>query len=265
MNDPKIVTYDEWHAARKEFLAKEKALSHQREALAKARRELPMVKLEKEYVFDGPQGTVTLGDLFEGRRQLVIYHFMFDPNRDTACKHCSCVMDNLNGALVHLAGRDTSFAAVSRAPIARIEAWKKRMEWKFRWVSSFKSDFNYDFQVTLDPDQGFSEHNFTHFAFRGELPGLSVFFRHGEHLLRSYSTYLRGLDTFLPMYQLLDVTPLGRQEDKSNSMAAGEASWIRYHDEYPWANFHEHVSSSGCCADRGSLDQALHRRPSVEE
>jgi len=246
MNFPKIVSKDEWLAARKNLLAKEKELTHERDALATARRQLPAVKVEKEYVFDGPPGTVSMRDLFEGRRQLIIYHLMFEPTRKTACKHCSCVMDNIAGALIHLTARDTSFAAVSRAPIEKIEAFKKRMEWDFTWVSSLKNGFNYDYQVTLDPEKGYSTYNYWPFDFRGELPGLSVFIRANEEILHSYSTYLRGIDVFLPMYHLLDATPLGRQEDKSNSMAAGEASWIRYHDSYG----SEPPPSANCCHDK---------------
>jgi predicted dithiol-disulfide oxidoreductase (DUF899 family) len=232
MSSPNIVTRDAWLEARKELLAREKEFDHARDRLTEARRKLPMVKVRKEYVFDGPQGPITLRDLFEGRRQLIVYHLMFDPARNTACKHCSCVMDNIAGGLVHLTARDTSFAAVSRAPIVKIEAFKKRMQWTFSWVSSFKNDFNYDYHVTLDPDKGFSVCNYKRFDFRGELPGLSAFFRDNDLILHSYSTYFRGLDILLSMYHLLDRTPLGRQEDKSNSMPAGEASWIRYHDEY---------------------------------
>ena len=248
MESPKVVTQQEWLAARKELLAREKEFAHQREALAVIRRQMPAVKVEKEYVFDGPRGTVNLRDLFEDRRQLIIYHLMFEPTRKTACKHCSCVMDNIGGALIHLAARDTSFAAVSLAPIENIELFKKRMGWDFIWVSSFKNDFNYDYQVTLDPEKGYSTHNYRPFDFRGELPGLSVFIRANDEVLHSYSTYLRGIDVFLPMYHLLDATPLGRQEDKSNSMAAGEASWIRYHDSYSSkARRGESHGSSSCC------------------
>jgi len=243
VNLPKIVTPDEWLAARTEFLAREKEFTRQRYALAEARRKLPMVKVEKEYVFDGPQASVTLLDLFEGRRQLIVYHFMFYPDRKAGCKHCSCVMDNIAGSLVHLTARDTSFAAVSRAPIAKIEAFKRRMQWSFTWVSSFKYDFNYDYHVTLDPDRGYSLYNYKTAGIRGEMPGLSVFFRNHDQIFHSYSTYFVGLDIFLPMYYLLDVTPLGRQEDDTNSMTAGERSWIRYHDEYGVEIHRTH----GCC------------------
>lgn len=234
MDLPDIVSREAWIEARKALLALEKAFDRERDRLAEARRRLPLVRLDKAYVFDGPSGEVSLGDLFAGRRQLIVYHLMFEPTRATACKHCSCIMDNIAGCLVHLAARDTAFAAVSRAPIAKIEAFRRRMKWAFPWVSSHRSDFNYDFHVTLDPTKGSTEYNYRPFAFRGELPGLSAFLRDrdGEGVLHSYSTYMRGLDMLLPMYHLLDRTPLGRQETRASSMAAGEASWIRLHDSY---------------------------------
>jgi predicted dithiol-disulfide oxidoreductase (DUF899 family) len=229
---PKIVTRDEWLTERKALLAREKEFDHERDRLTEARHKLPMVKVDKEYVFDGPQGPATLRDLFEGRRQLIVYHFMFDPDGNAGCKHCSCVMDNIAGSLIHLTAKDISFAAIARAPIAKIEAFKRRMLWTFPWVSYFKNDFNYDYHVTLDPDRGSTVYNYRGVDFRGEMPGLSVFFRDNDLILHSYSTYFRGLDMLLPMYHLLDRTPLGRQENKGNSMHAGENSWIRHHDEY---------------------------------
>lgn len=239
----RIVSRAEWRAARQELLAREKALDRERDRLTEARRRLPLVEIEADYVFQTAAGSVRLADLFEGRSQLIVYHLMFEPSRTTACKHCSCVMDNIAGCLVHLRARDTSFAAISRAPIEQIETFKERMEWEFPWVSSFGSTFNYDFEVTLDPDRGFASHNFRSFDFEGELPGLSVFIRRNGAVLHSYSTYLRGLDMLLPMYHLLDRTPLGRQETRANSMAAGEASWIRHHDSYD-------APGDGCCACR---------------
>jgi predicted dithiol-disulfide oxidoreductase (DUF899 family) len=233
VNLPEIVTRDEWLVARKNLLVREKEFDHERDRLTAARSKLPMVEVEKEYVFDGPKGAVTLRDLFEGRRQLIVYHLMFDPARDTACKHCSCLMDNIAGSLVHLTARETSFAAISRAPIAKIESFKKRMQWSFPWLSSFKNEFNYDYHVTLDPQKGSTVYNFKKLDYRGELPGLSVFFGEDDLIFHSYSTFFRGLDMLLPMYHLLDRTPLGRQEEgKGISMANGEDSWIRYHDSY---------------------------------
>lgn len=237
----RVVSRAEWRAARQKLLAREKALDRERDRLTEARRRLPLVEVTEDYVFQTAAGPLCLADLFEGRSQLIVYHLMFEPSRTTACKHCSCVMDNIAGCLVHLHARDTSFAAVSRAPIDKIETFKARMEWDFRWVSSFDSNFNYDLEVTLDPKRGFSSHNFQSLDFEGELPGLSVFFMRNGAVLHSYSTYLRGLDMLLPMYHLLDRTPLGRQETRADSMAAGEASWIRYHDSYG-------APDEGCCA-----------------
>lgn len=245
MNFRRIVTRDEWLKERKALLAKEKSFDHERDSLTEARRKLPMVKVEKEYIFDGPQVAATLRDLFEGRRQLIVYHMMFEPAGTTACKHCSCVMDNIAGSLIHLTARDTSFATISRAPIAKIEAFKRRMQWTFPWVSSFKNDFNYDYHVTLDPGRCSTVYNYKTFDYRGELPGLSVFFRDNDLIFHSYSTYFRGLDMLLPMYHLLDRTPLGRQEDKGNSMHGGENSWIRYHDAYGVQG----SSKRDCCGD----------------
>jgi predicted dithiol-disulfide oxidoreductase (DUF899 family) len=152
-------------------------------------------------------------------------------------------MDNLSGALLHLPARDTSFAAVSRAPLAKIEAFRKRMHWAFPWVSSLNNDFNYDYRVSLDPDRGYSVYNFKKTTIHGEMPGLSVFLCNDARIYHSYSTYFVGLDIFLPMYHLLDVTPLGRQENEKSNMTAGDGSWIRFHDEYGVD------AKSACCSD----------------
>jgi predicted dithiol-disulfide oxidoreductase (DUF899 family) len=244
---PKIVTPDEWLAERKELLAREKDFTRQRDALSEARRQLPMVKVEKEYVFEGPNGSVSLRDLFEGHRQLIVYHFMFDPSWSEGCKSCSYVMDNVAGGIVHLAARDTSFVVISRAPLATIEPFKERMGWTFPWFSSFANDFNYDFHVTLDPEKGDYVYNYTNVAAlikagknftekhpdgaskpkKGELPGLSVFLHDADSIYHTYSTYGRGLDLFLNTYNLLDMTPLGRQEERSKGMV-----WVRHHDKY---------------------------------
>src|SRR5262249_39151522 len=206
------------------------------DGLSAERRELPMVKVEKEYTFEGPTGRATLRDLFERRRQLIVYHFMFDPSWDEGCKSCSHLADNFAGILIHLAARDTSFAVVSRAPLAKIESFKKRMGWTFPWFSSFGSDFNYDFHVTLDEAEGSAEYNYESSAkllqagkiwfAKGELPGMSVFLREGDTVFHTYSTYQRGLDLFLNTYNFLDATPLGRQEAGDRIQA-----WIRHHDK----------------------------------
>jgi predicted dithiol-disulfide oxidoreductase (DUF899 family) len=228
---PKVASPEAWLRARKNLLAQEKAFSVQRDALAEARRALPRVLLDKSYAFEGPQGRRTLADLFEGRRQLIVYHFMFDADWDEGCPACAFVADHFDGTLPHLAARDTSFAAVSRAPIAKIEAFRKRMGWKFAWLSSYGTDFNHDFGVTLDA--GHAEYNYAPVAdqpegypHEGEREGLSVFVREGRQLFHSYSTYQRGLDLFLNTYNFLDVTPLGRQE------ADGIMRWVRHHDRY---------------------------------
>ena len=231
-----VVSRAEWLAARKELLIKEKELTRQRDALSAERRRLPMVKIEKVYIFDGPNGRTTLGDLFEGRRQLIIYHFMFDPSWDEGCKSCSYFADNFAGSIVHLAARDTSFAVISRAPLAKIEPFKRRMGWTFPWFSSSGSDFNYDFHVTLDEAAGSVEYNYTNVAalkqerkvWMDELPGLSVFLRDGDSVFHTYSTYSRGLDPLINTYNYLDLTPLGRQEDQ----LSWAMEWVRHHDRY---------------------------------
>ncbi len=238
VNHPNVVPRSEWLAARRKLLAKEKELTRQRDALSRERRELPMVKLDKDYVFDGPNGRVNLRDLFGRHDQLIVYHFMFDPDWDQGCKSCSHFMDNSQGAIVHLAARNTAFAVVSRAPLEKIERFKKRMGWTFPWLSSFGTDFNYDFHVTLDKDRGSVEYNYASagelvkarklWSEKGELPGLSVFLRQAGEVFHTYSTYQRGLDLPLNTYNFLDLTALGRQEGEDRTQ-----SWIRHHDGYP--------------------------------
>jgi predicted dithiol-disulfide oxidoreductase (DUF899 family) len=232
MQRPKIVSRDEWTAARKQLLQKEKDFNRRRDALSAERRELPCVKVEKDYVFVGPNGRVSLRDLFEGRRQLIVYHFMFDPSWDEGCKSCSLLADTFNGGSLHLPARDASFVAVSRAPLAKLQAYEKRMGWTFMWVSSAETDFNYDYHVSFrqeDRDAGTIEYNYEQKAFPlSEAPGLSVFLRDGDDVLHTYSTYARGLDILISTYDYLDLTPLGRNEkDLPYTM-----SWVRRHDEY---------------------------------
>ena len=228
---PQVSSREAWLRARKALLAKEKAFNVQRDALSAARRKLPMVPLEKDYVFKGPDGRRALGELFAGRRQLIVYHFMFGPDWDEGCPACSFVADHFDGALPHLAARDTSFAVVSRAPIAKIEAFRQRMGWRFAWLSSHDNDFNYDFGVTIDGDH--PEYNYAPVAVQpegypreGEREGMSVFLRDGERLFHCYSAYQRGIDPFLNTYNFLDHTPLGRQEED------GIMRWVRHHDRY---------------------------------
>lgn len=231
MEQATIVSRDEWTAARKRLLAKEKEFNRQRDALSEERRRLPRVAIEKEYVFQGPEGRRTLAELFDGKRQLVVYHFMFGPDWEAGCPSCSLVADNFASGLVHLAACDTAFAVVSRAPIDKIERFRKRMGWDFPWVSSYGTDFNYDFQVTLDEKH--AVYNYAPVSSQppgypreGEREGLSVFLREGERLFHTYSTYQRGLDILLNTYNFLDLTPLGRQEEE------GIMRWVKHHDKY---------------------------------
>jgi predicted dithiol-disulfide oxidoreductase (DUF899 family) len=229
---PKVMSREAWLRARKELLVKEKEWNRQRDALSAERRKLPMVRIEKEYAFEGPKGRRTLGDLFESRRQLLVYHFMFDPAWSEGCAACSLVADNFTGALAHLAARDTSFAVVSRAPLAKIERFKKRMGWEFPWLSSVGGDFNHDFQVTIDeahPDYNYRPQYREADAQgpdEGEREGLSVFLREKGQIHHTYSTYARGVDLFINTYNFLDHTALGRQEGDS------PMSWLRHHDKY---------------------------------
>lgn len=239
---PKIATRDEWLDARKALLAREKELTHQRDALNRARRELPMVEIEKDYVFEGPEGRVTLHDLFEGRRQLIIYHFMLDPDHDEGCVGCSFLADNLP-RLEHLHARRTTLAMVSRAPWKKIVPFRDRMGWTVPWYSSCGSDFNYDFHVTIDRERGSTEWNYTDILqswsdapkdYKGELPGISVFVRDGRRIFHSYSTYARGLEMVLPTSHFLDLTPFGRGEgwDGMPDLDGKGLNWVEYHDRY---------------------------------
>jgi predicted dithiol-disulfide oxidoreductase (DUF899 family) len=234
---PKVVSREEWLVARRALLAKEKEATRQRDALNAARRALPMLRVEKDYVFTGAGENVTLGDLFQDHGQLLIYHFMFDPAWDEGCKSCSHLVDCVDGAVVHLKARDTAFVAVSLAPFTKIDAFKRRMGWKIPWVSSAGSDFNRDFAVSIDIEGGLGEYNYTSardllaagkiWSPKMELPGLSAFLRHDGDIYHTYSAYQRGLDILLNTYNLLDLGALGRGEDDIPIQ-----SWIRHHDRY---------------------------------
>jgi predicted dithiol-disulfide oxidoreductase (DUF899 family) len=236
---PRPVSRDEWLVARKALLAKEKELTRARDALNEERRRLPMVEVDKAYVFEGRNGKANLIDLFEGRRQLVIQHFMFDPTWDEGCPSCSCDADSL-GDLAHLHARDTTFAAVSRAPLSKIEPFRRRMGWTFSWYSSYGTDFNYDFHVTLDGSVGSVEYNYRNVVgdgndAGGELPGVSVFVHDDDNrVFHTYSAYGRGTDLHNTAYVYLDLTPLGRQEGWGGTPDRhGEGQgWLRHHDRY---------------------------------
>jgi predicted dithiol-disulfide oxidoreductase (DUF899 family) len=230
---PRIVSQEEWLAARRQLLAREKEFTRQRDALSAARRQLPWVRVDKPYVFDGPNGKETLADLFDGRSQLIVYHFMFGPDWEQGCPSCSLLSDHTDGSLVHLAQRDVTMVAVSRAPLPRIDAFKRRMGWRFKWVSSYGSDFNHDFQVSFTPEelaQGRALYNFQTAGFPGEeAPGASVFYRDGGGaVFHTYSTYGRGLDILIGAYNYLDLVPKGRDEDG----LAHTMAWVRHHDRY---------------------------------
>jgi predicted dithiol-disulfide oxidoreductase (DUF899 family) len=215
---PEVVSRDEWLAARKELLAEEKAMTRARDALNTRRRQLPMVEIEKEYVFEGPAGRASLLDLFEGRRQLMVRHFMFDPAWDEGCPSCTAGADEISpGLLDHLHARDTTLVVVSRAPLAKLEAYRARRGWTFPWYSSYGGDFNYDFHVTLDESVAPVEYNYRTVAEPEqqpfEAPGQSSFLRDGDRVFHTYSTYARGTEMTGGSYYFLDQTALGRQED----------------------------------------------------
>ncbi len=226
MSLPKIVSPNEWLAARKALLAKEKAFSKVRDELAAERRALPMTRVEKDYVFDAAEGEVRLRDLFGKHPQLVVYHLMFDPSWEAACKSCSLIADNFQGSLAHFGARGVAFAAISRAPLAKLQAFEKRMGWKHRWVSSLESDFNYDYGVSFEKDDA-RTYNYDKKPYGGESPGLSVFLRDGDAIFHAYSTYGRGLDMLITTYHYVDLTPLGRQEEPGKGMR-----WVKLHDQY---------------------------------
>jgi len=236
---PKVVSQTEWIAARKELLAKEKSLTRQRDALAEERRKLPCVKLDKKYAFETASGKKTLAELFGGKSQLAIYHFMFGPDWEQGCPSCSLIADHLDNLGVHLAQRDVRLMIVSRAPLAKIEEFKKRMGWKFPWVSSYGSDFNSDFGVSVAKEDVGKEtvYNYATTKFPSdERPGMSVFSKNANgEVFHTYSVYGRGLEDFMSMYAILDRVPKGRDEA---GLPHGMA-WVRHHDRYPESNIVE--------------------------
>jgi predicted dithiol-disulfide oxidoreductase (DUF899 family) len=254
MQPHKVVSHPEWVAARKAHLADEKAFSKARDALSRKRRELPWEKVETDYVFDGTSGKETLASLFGGKSQLIIYHFMLGPSWEAGCPSCSYLADHFEGPMIHLPHRDVAFVVVSRAPIDEIETYRKRMGWKFKWVSSFGSDFNQDYQVSASPkEQATGEvlYNYEITTFPSEeRPGASAFYKNtaGE-IFHTYSTYGRGLDMFIGAYHFLDIAPNGRDEDELKFSMA----WVRRHDEYegavvdPNADFVEPKKATPCC------------------
>ncbi len=228
-----IVSQEEWLARRKKLLSQEKEFTRLRDQLSAERRELPWVKVDKQYVFDGPDGKETLADLFDGRSQLIVYHFMFGPGWEQGCPSCSFVSDHIDGANWHLPQRDVTLLAVSRAPLPEIEAFKQRMGWGFKWVSSYGNDFNHDYHVSFTPDEmarGEVYYNYGMEQFPSEeAPGVSVFYKDPSGaIFHTYSAYARGLDMLVGAYNYLDLAPKGRDEaDLPWTMA-----WVRHHDRY---------------------------------
>jgi len=246
MEKHRIVSREEWTEARKALLAKEKELTRQRDKLSAERRELPWVKVEKSYVFDTVTGKKTLADLFDGRSQLIVQHFMFGPDWDEGCVGCSFGADHADAAYQHLKHHDVTYVAVARAPLAKLEAYRKRMGWHFNFASSLGSDFNYDFHVSFkkeDLAKGKVYYNFQMTdASMEELPGSSVFYKDEEgNIYHTYSDYGRGGEEVLGAYMLLDVTPKGRNE---NGPYRNLMDWVRRHDEY------EAASVQGGCSTR---------------
>jgi predicted dithiol-disulfide oxidoreductase (DUF899 family) len=228
----KIVSQDEWFEARKHLLTQEKEFTRLRDRLSQQRRELPWVKVKKNYVFAGPRGKETLADLFEGRSQLVVYHFMFAPDWEEGCRSCSFWADGFNAIGVHVNHRDVTMVAISRAPIEKLEAFKRRMGWNFKWLSSGNNDFNYDYQVSFTPEALENEVGYNYAKQKtdtSDLPGVSVFYQDSEgNIFHTYSAYSRGIDILNPAYNYLDLVPKGRDEAELEWPMA----WLRYHDQY---------------------------------
>src|SRR6266496_20356 len=231
--NPRVVSKAEWLVARKDLLTREKELTRLRDEVSRHRRELPWVKVNKEYIFDGPDGKETLADLFEDRSQLIVYHFMFAPGWEEGCKSCSYLADHFDGANWHLPHRDVTFLVISRAPLSEIQSYQKRMGWRFKWLSSHGNDFNFDYHVSFtqeDERKGKVNYNYaTQDFISDELPGLSVFYKdENGDVFHTYSTYARGLDSLVGAYNFLDLTPKGRDEDHLDFTM----DWVRRHDEY---------------------------------
>jgi len=227
---PKIVSRDEWLTARKKLLAKEKQLTRQRDALGAERRELPWVRVEKNYVFEGPRGKETLADLFEGRSQLVVYHFMFAPDWEEGCRSCSFWADGFNAIGVHVNHRDVTMVAISRAPIEKLEAFKRRMSWNFKWLSSSNNDFNYDYQVSFTPEALENEVEYNYAKRKtdmSDLPGVSVFYQDREgNIFHTYSAYSRGIDILNPVYGGTQQWPNAWGDPSKGTTSYGFGRWV---------------------------------------
>jgi len=233
LDNHRIVSKDEWLAARSALLKKEKEFTVLRDKLGQQQRDMPWVSVDKEYLFVGPNGKQTLSDLFDGRTQLIVYHFMYDPNWDAGCPSCSFWADNFNGIVVHLNQRDVTMIAVSRAPYSKIEEYKKRMGWNFKWVSSYDNDFNFDYHVSFTPKELSEKKAFYNYNLQDthspQREGVSVFYKEtADHVFHTYSAYARGIDVLNVAYHYLDLVPKGRDEDGHEFAQF----WVRRHDEY---------------------------------
>jgi predicted dithiol-disulfide oxidoreductase (DUF899 family) len=231
--NPKVTSPAQWLAARKALLTKEKEFTKLRDEVSRQRRELPWERVEKKYVFDGPNGKETLADLFEGRSQLIVYHFMFGPDWAEGCQSCSLLADHFDGSVPHLNARDVTLVVVSRAPLAQIEAFKKRMGWNFKWVSTYGTDFNFDYHVSFTKEEkakGEVNYNYgTQKFFSDEGPGASAFYKDATgDIFHTYSSYGRGLDILIGAYNFLDMAPKGRDEEG----LAFSMAWVKHHDKY---------------------------------
>lgn len=228
-----VVSHQEWLSARAAFLAKEKEFTRQRDELNRLRRALPWERVEKEYIFDGPHGQETLAELFENKSQLLVYHFMFAPEWDEGCPHCSFWADHFDAADIHLPHRDATLVVISRAPLAKIQAFEKRMGWRFKWVSSYGNDFNYDYHASFTPEQlrdGSAVYNYSKKTDEdADREGFSAFYKdESGAVFHTYSSYARGIDLLNGTYNFLDLAPKGRDEDGPE----GPQAWVRYHDRY---------------------------------
>lgn len=257
----KVVSHEEWLIARKEFLAREKEFTRLRDELSRQRRELPWECVDKKYVFDGPLGQQTLEQLFDGRNQLIVYHFMLGPSWSAGCPGCSFIADQFDALTIHLAHRDATLIAVSRAPMDEIAEFKKRMGWKFHWVSSFKNEFNFDYGVSFRAEDRASGKVYYNYAWgefgSEEAPGVSIFYRdEAGNIYHTYSSFARGLDILLGTYNFLDLTPKGRDEDG----LAFAMAWVRHHDKYAQDYFVDSTAGykqpelkpagRSCCAEK---------------
>jgi len=249
-----VVSKEAWRKARLAHLEAEKELTRKRDELSRQRRELPWERVEKNYVFEGPNGPQSLADLFAGRSQLIVYHFMLGPTWEEGCKSCSFLADHFDATRIHLAHRDVTFAVVSQAPQSRIQAFQKRMGWRFPWVSAFANDFQTDYGVHFTSEQlaGEVDYNYHKTRFGAEeAPGVSVFYKDAAGtIFHTYSAYARGLDTLVGTYQFLDLVPKGRDEDG----LAFSMSWVRHHDKYaddyvldPQAGYQKPREIGSCC------------------